>query len=169
MAEQTQETSTESLLDQLQNSKDSYVRGWAADLLGERAKDNEQVLGALRIVARSDKNASVRDAARKTLRKLGEKVEEAPEQMTGQTVAVGGFVGWFTLLIILTIVAYPSPPMSISGIISILGIPFGIAGAMAGKRWGKNLLSVFLGSVIATILGVGCLFFVLLGSGFLAQ
>jgi hypothetical protein len=86
-----------------------------------------------------------------------------------QTVAIGALVGWFTLLIIFTIVAYPSPLASETCIFSLLGIPFGIAGAMAGKSWGKNWLSIFIGSVIMTILGVGCLFFVLLYSGFIAQ
>jgi hypothetical protein len=97
MAEQTQDTSIHSLLDQLQNSKDSYVRGWAADLLRERAKDNEQVLSALKNAAQFEKNKSVRDAAKSALRKSG--IVEIPLTKR-DTIGIGISVGLFTILLV---------------------------------------------------------------------
>jgi HEAT repeat protein len=101
MTEQTQETSTESLLDQVQNSQDSYVRRWAADLLGERSKNNEQVLDVLRIVARSDKNASVRDAARDSLKKSGISIELSEKDKLSNTFWWAAFLILDLLVLIL--------------------------------------------------------------------
>lgn len=98
-----------------------------------------------------------------------EELVEEERLNIGQAVGLGALVGWFTLLIILIILRYPSPPVFYTWISSFLGTPFGIAGAMAGRRLGKDWLSVFVGSLIATILGLGCLFFGLFYFGFLAQ
>lgn len=89
-----------------------------------------------------------------------ELVEEERLNMR-QVVGIGAAIGWITLLIALTIIRSPSPPEFYTLIFSFLGIPFGIAGAIAGKSLGNNWLSVFIGSVIVPILVLGCLFLVL--------
>jgi len=153
MAEQTQDTSIESLLDQLQNSSDAYVRGWAADLLGERAKDNEQVLGALRIAAQADKNTSVRDTAMKALRKLGENVE----QMTNfQAAGVGAKAGIGPIVLIFL---FALPSFGLFGIIVaiVVGLPgvlLGIVGAIAANALIKSSTATWVGGILGAILGI---------------
>ena len=128
--------------------------------------------------ATSDSNPDVADAAQRALALHLEMKEysnvEIPPKNTlqangkqpptiGQAIGVGALIGYFTLLILLSILFYSVN--SKAGIVrdSFLGIPLGIAGAIAGRHYGSNWLSVFLVSVIGTILVSGsCLYFFLL-------
>ena len=127
----------------------------------------QPALAALRS-ATDDSNPSVAEAAQRALARHFEMKEhsnkEIPEKNTlqanskeplpiGQTVGFGAFVGYFTLLILFSILFYPEN--SRAGIVSFFGIPFGIAGAIAGRHFRSTWLSVVLGSVIGTILVTG--------------
>lgn len=145
MTEETQDTSIESLLEQLQNSKDSLVRGWAADLLVEQAKDNEPILGALRKAAQHDPSKLVRDAANSSLRKLGEKVEQP-----NNWLSIGIWAGVIPGVLLLFI--FPRGQLVILFLIgSTIGIPFGLIGAYMGRR---SVRTAWIVAILGMIVGV---------------
>ena len=161
MDKKSQATSIDGLVDQLQNSKEMYVRKVAADRLGEQAKDNEQVLGVLRNVAQSDESRVVRDAAKIAVGKLGEKFEAAQEPWTNwQAVGIGALVS----LIPIFLVAVPLGvdfwgKIDIANILllfTMVTFAGGIIGAVISNSERKN--TVWIGAALGATLG-GCIGF----------
>ena len=189
MAEQSQDTSIDNLLTDLQNSKDAYVRKVAAEQLGERMTNNEQVIDALKFSTASDENKYVRDAAYYSLIKLGAEkatpegnhlplVEEKP-LTNRQAIGIGASAGLILVFVISLFLLVKdiqnrisihfqdiSVLFLLSFIIGLPGILFGMLGALVVNQGKNSKLTIWISAFVGAILGLACLFAVLSNMGF---
>lgn len=157
MTEQQQLKNIKSLLNDLQNTEDDYIRKVAAEQLGEQETSNEKVVVALRKIAESDPNKYVRDAANNSLAKLGvetvsveESLPTVEEKKSKKWALIGLLAGLIPGLIM--IILFPNGKLAVLFCFgALLGIPFGLLGAYLGRR---NDTTVWIGSIAGVVLGV---------------
>jgi hypothetical protein len=122
------------------------------EIIRQQAIHSERIIEALKYIASSSPNAFARKEARKTLTYLGfTPLTNWPAIKTG--AKIGFFTAYFALMILqITMMGFFSPIFIILDMIAaLLGIPFGIIGAILGKLWLKTPQAVSVGGY----LGIG--------------